>query len=81
MSRKSDGVQDIVRWLEQRCKELKAEVEAAEKNVRAFGMYEDCGPGYYEQLAEAKAELRQAVSIKISTEKYMKKLRHEEAGK
>jgi len=75
--RKSDGVQDIVKWLEQRCKDRKKDVEEAEKGVRALGMFEDCGDFYREQLATAQAALAEAVSIKISTEKYMKKLRHQ----
>jgi predicted RNase H-like nuclease (RuvC/YqgF family) len=74
---KSEGVKDIVEWLEDKCKEAKAKVEAAERSNRALGMYEDCGDFYRENLIEARARLSTLVEVKIGAEKYMKKLRHE----
>ncbi len=76
---KSEGVKDIVKWLEGQIKEQKAVVERAERDNRSLGMYEDCGDYYRENLAVARAKMDTLVSVKISTEKYMKKLRHEEA--
>lgn len=74
---KSEGVKDIVKWMEEQIKVQKASVEDAKRSVRAFGMYEDCGSSYYEQLAVEEGKLNAMVSWKISTEKYMKKLRHQ----
>ena len=76
---KSEGVKDIVKWLEGQINEQKAEIERAERENRSYGMYEDCGDFYREKLVEARTKLNTLVSVKISTEKYMKKLRHEEA--
>jgi hypothetical protein len=75
---KSEGVKDIVKWLEEQCNLAKTAVESAERSERAMGMYEDCGDFYREALVEARAKLATLVQVKISTEKYMKKLRHEE---
>lgn len=43
-------------------------------------MYEDCGEYYHQNEAVAKAVLDELVRVKISTEKYAKKLKHEENG-
>ncbi len=75
---KSEGVKDVVKWLEEQCKAAKARVELAKRENFSMGMYEDCGDYYREKLVEAEAKLATLVQVKISTEKYMKKLRHEE---
>lgn len=75
--KKSDGVEDIVSWMKEQIKEQKKAVDEAKKYVRAFGCYEDCGDSYRSDLAAEEAKLNVMVAWKISTEKYMKKLRHE----
>ena len=74
---KSEGVKDIVQWLEEQCKKAKLEVENAKTDKRNFGMYEDCGEFYETELLLAEKHLKTLVQVKISTEKYMKKLRHQ----
>ena len=80
---KSDGVQDVFKWLETRCKEQKKCVEKAQdeyEKKKSFFCYED-----EECIVEAakidlereKAKLDTLVKTKISVEKYMKKLRHQ----
>ena len=78
---KSEGVKEVVKWLEEQCNLAKSGVESAERANRSLGMFEDCGDFYREQLLEARTKLATLVSVKISTEKFMKKLRYEEAGK
>lgn len=65
---KSDGVKDCVKWLEKRIKEKKKEIDKYKRN------YFD--ESYFE-ISE-KASLNEMISIKISLEKYYKKLKHEE---
>lgn len=65
----SDVLKDQVKWLKDRCKAIKKEIDN-HKKVRSL-WYED----YYGD--KLQAQLDECVSIKISTEKYMKKLRHE----
>ncbi len=74
---KSEGVKDIVEWLEDKCKEAKAEVESCERECNAMGHFGDCGEFYYSELKMARARLKTLVEVKIGAEKYMKKLRHE----
>lgn len=81
---KSDGVQDIFTWLKVKCKEEKTKVQIAEKEYEeAKRTYhfedEQCLIDSAERNVEiAKARLNAFVEAKISTEKYMKKLRYEE---
>lgn len=65
----SEALQSHVKWLKDRCKAIKKEIDDNSKNRSLW--YED----YYG--LELKAKLDECVSIKVSTEKYMKKLRHE----
>lgn len=81
---KSDGVQDIFTWLKEKCKEEKAKVQIAEKEyekTKKTCHFEDeqCLIDSAERNVEiAKARLNAFIETKISTEKYMKKLRHKE---
>lgn len=80
---KSEGVKDVFKWLDKKCKEQKIVVEKAEQN------FQDTKRSYYfedEQclidsaeieLERAKERLSAYVDIKIGVEKYMRKLRHQ----
>jgi hypothetical protein len=74
---KSEGVRDCVKWLEQELKKQEKNVEGAEKNELDFGMYDDCGESYRHELIRQKQQMETMVNIKVSLEKYMKKLKHE----
>lgn len=66
----SEIIKQQVVWLKKRCKELKRELD---NHTREFsGWY---GDTYGEAL---RARLIECVLIKNSTEKFMKKLRHQE---
>lgn len=39
-------------------------------------MFEDCGDFYNDEVVRCQARLDEAVAIKISTEKYVRKLAH-----
>lgn len=71
---KSDGVKDVFKWLEQKCKDQKKVVDELESLCRgSWGfLYEDS-----DDLSKAKERLQTYVDIKIGVEKYMKKLRHQ----
>ena len=58
---KSEGVRDIVKWMEQQIKEKKQE-------MKDYLGWDDMG--------NKQSELDQMIAWKISTEKYMKKLKH-----
>lgn len=77
---KSEGVKDVVKWLEEKCKQAKLEVERAKKAKNSFFIDNEYGNYLDTEYFIAEAKLNQLVSIKISTEKYMKKLQHEERG-
>lgn len=67
----SDVVSDQFKWLQQRCKDLKKELD--EHNEQRSEWWYETDP-YGDSL---KSRLEECVRIKIATEKYMKKLRHE----
>lgn len=73
---KSEGVKDVVKWMEEQIKSQNVIVKAAEKDRLNFGMYEDCGDHYETSVRVQEAVLSQMISWKISTEKYMKKIKH-----
>ena len=80
---KSDGVEDVFKWMEKKCKEAKENVKKAEKNyenTRKTCYFEDeqCLIDSEKTEVEiAEAKLNTLVEVKISVEKYMKKLRHD----
>lgn len=49
-----------------------AETRSAQADVRSFGMYEDCGDGYQEDYAAAKAVEAYAIKMKVKAEKHFK---------
>lgn len=59
---KSEGVKDIVEWMKQ-------EIKAKQQDIKDYPGFNDYGVMH--------AELAQMVKWKISTEKYMKKLKHQ----
>lgn len=71
---KSEGVKDVVTWMEAELRKQQANVDAAEKRYSPV-------PGigeFYDRIREQeRARLETMISWKISTEKYMKKLRHQ----
>lgn len=72
---KSEGVKDIVKWLDKECKKAKVKVLNAQKERQSSAWWSH---DYLDnQIVIAEAELQKLVEVKISTEKYMKKLRHE----
>lgn len=71
---KSEGVKDVVRWMEAELRKAKAELDEANKHHSSIATV---GDYFDEQRREAEIRLRTMVSWKISTEKYMKKLQHQ----
>jgi hypothetical protein len=71
---KSEGVKDVFKWLEQKCKEQKKEVDELEDLCRgSWGfLYRNS-----DDLLRAKERLQAYVDIKVGVEKYMKKLKHQ----
>ena len=67
MSSKSEGVKDVLEWLEVRCKALKADFEDSKGDIYNDGFFAD----------RSEARFHEALSIKVSVEKYMKKLKHQ----
>lgn len=81
---KSEGVRDVFVWLEQKCKEQKIVVDKARGTLQAekeyYGNFDDTQCIIEDArvtLEKAEERLRTYVDIKISVEKYMKKLRHQ----
>lgn len=80
---KSDGVEDVFKWLKNKCKEEKKKVQIAEKEYEetkrtCYFEDEQCLIDSAEiDMERAKARLSAMVEVKIGVEKYMKKLRYE----
>ena len=73
---KSEGVRDCVKWLEKKLKDEKNELENNNKNYATWGMFSDCGPSYKNAVVEREARMEALIEVKVSLEKYMRKLRH-----
>lgn len=81
---KSEGVKDVFKWLDKKCKEQKKDVENAEQYYkdakRQWSCFDDtkCIIDSAEiELEREKERLNAYVDIKIGVEKYMRKLRHQ----
>ncbi len=59
---KAEGVKDCVKWLKNRMKETKEELDSCRD---------------WESSGYVKERLNEQLAIKVSLEKYMKKLKHE----
>lgn len=59
----SKGVKDCVKWLEKRIKEKQKELEKVER--------------YYGEICELDVAIKTLIEVKISLEKYSRKLKHE----
>lgn len=70
LNNKADGVKDVVKWLEKR---IKAKQVKFEEEKRTMSTY------YYSPIWEDRdrTEIDTLISMKISIEKYMRKLRYE----
>lgn len=69
---KSEGVRDCIKWIEQKLKEEKKELEKDKDMKSIYGMFEDCGESYRVQVYEDEARMNALIETKVSLEKYMK---------
>lgn len=64
----SEALKSHVKWLKDRCKSIKKEID----EYGTLGWYDDGQEKY-----RLEVKLAECVAIKVSTEKYMKLLRHQ----
>ena len=69
----TEFTRDISKWLNDKLKHAKLDVEIAEREEASCGGFEDCGGFYREQLVRARCEFNTLLSIKIGIEKIFKK--------
>jgi len=74
---KADGVKDCVKWLEKKIKEEQKILEKVKTDLQSFGMFEDCRSSYEQEYIKQQAKVETLIDVKISFEKYSKKLKHE----
>jgi hypothetical protein len=60
-----------------KAKALSDRFHEAQADVRRWGMYDDCGPGYIQEYESIRYMFDELVKQKISMDKYCKKLRCE----
>lgn len=73
---KSEGVKDCVEWVKEKLKEEKILLKQDTLLYQTYGFYSDCGSSYEHNLAVREARMSALVEVKVSLEKYMKKLKH-----
>jgi len=74
----SEGVKKVVVWLEEEIEKAKANVVSAKRARSKFGMYEDCGESYNEDVIAAEAALKELVRVKNKAEELAKNLQNKE---
>lgn len=77
----SAGVKKVVVWLEEEIEKAKANVVSAKRARSRFGMYEDCGESYNEDVIAEEAALKELVRVKKHTEELAEKLQNKENGR
>lgn len=77
MEKKSDGVKDVFKWLEEECKAQKKRLDLVKEKKKkgAYYWHLDMGESV---IKEEEIRLETLVNVKISVERYMKKLKHKE---
>lgn len=75
--KQSDVVRDVFKWLDNKCKIQKDNLEKVkqQKKKGQFIYFNNNGESY---IKEEEIRLETLVGVKISVEKYMRKLRHQE---
>lgn len=75
--KQSDVVRDVFKWLDNKCKIQKDNLEKVkqQKKKGRFIYFDNNGESY---IKEEEIRLETLVGVKISVEKYMRKLRHQE---
>lgn len=75
--KQSEEVKNVFKWLDNKCKIQKDNLEKVKqkKKNRYFIYFDDNGESY---IKEEEIRLETLVGVKISIEKYMRKLRHQE---
>ncbi|EPP7234302.1 hypothetical protein ACTOJ1_001245 [Shigella flexneri] len=74
----SEGVKKVVLWLEEEIEKAKADVVSAKRARSRFGMYEDCGESYNEDVIAAEAALKELVRVKNKAEELAQNLQNKE---
>lgn len=77
----SAGVKKVVVWLEEEIEKAKANVVSAKRARSRFGMYEDCGESYNEDVIAAEAALKELLRVKNKAEDLAQNLQNEENGR
>lgn len=62
-------------WARKQLKKEADELGISERDLRAFGMYEDCGPSYESMAEESRGSFQRALKSKVQSEKRFKKLK------
>lgn len=70
-------VKHTVKFIINRIKNLKALLSMQKADAKEFGGYEDCGEFYHNEVMQTEAAIEELVRLKISMEKYAKKLKYE----
>ena len=74
---KREILNEIIKKTIKRIKSLQVQLEEEKVDRKNFGVFEDCGDFYREQVIQTKAVISELVSQKISLEKWRKKLTYE----
>lgn len=84
MSKKSEGVKDVFKWLDKECKKQKKCLDLSKEEYekdKKWCCFDDTLcilESDKEAIIREQAKLDALVFVKISTEKYWRKLKHEE---
>lgn len=75
--KQSDVVKSVFKWLDNKCKIQRDNLEKVKQQKKKghFMYFDDNGESY---IKEEEIRLETLVGVKISVEKYMRKLRHQE---
>lgn len=75
--KQSEVVKNVFKWLDNKCKIQRDNLEKVKQQKKNghFMYFDDNGKSYIE---EEEVRLETLVGVKISVEKYMRKLRHQE---
>lgn len=72
-----DILKQVIKKIIARIKNLQKQLEVEKKYRSAYGMFEDCGQYYQDQVTKTESVIEELISQKISFEKWRKKLSYE----
>ena len=72
-----DFMKKQIKFIDNRIKEKQSKLKDTEKDISEYGCFDDCWDFFRENVVRIEGEISALIELKISFEKYLKKIKYE----